>query len=164
MKLILIGATIVIGGVALAACIKRKSNVTMTSGKKVKGRTISDDNISRGTDETDAIAINGLPENLKAMIVAAQDKLPMKLSSSWLENDLREICIGDSKLLCEFVSAFIAASENGLTVAANVGEEIDADRMVPNKELPAGYRVARLVCPGIRRTATGEVLMKAVVE
>ena len=164
MKWVVLGAVAVIGGVVLAIYMNRKSSNLVASGKKTSKRPRPDSTGSSGEDSADETAIKGLPDNLKAVIIKSQGELPKVLTPSWLENDLREICLGDSKLLHEFVSALIAASKNDFMAAASIGDEIDADRMEPNKELPAGYRVKKLICPGIRRTKTGEVLMKAVVE
>ena len=164
MKWVVIGAIVVIGGVVLAVFLKSKSSPTGTSDKRPERHPNPVPPLSDKADRIDEVAIEGLPEQLKAIIVEGQGSLPTKLSPSWLENDLRDICLGDSKLVREVVVALIASSKGGLMAAASVGEENDVDRMVPNKELPAGHRVAKLVCPGIRRTVTGEVLMKAVVE
>jgi hypothetical protein len=163
VKWLIIGAVVLFGGVVFIA-LKRRFRDAGDTFKSVGKCSSQCSALSLAKNRSDEEITNGLTDSLKEIIITAQGGLPKELSSSWFENDLREICQGDGKLLREFVEGFIAASKNDLVAAAREGEEIDADRMEPNRELPAGYKVAELMCPGIKRAATGEILMKAVVE
>ena len=91
--------------------------------------------------------------------------MPLELTPDWLLNDLvAEICLGDALQIQEYLDAFIHEGRGALKAAARVGETIDKRRMEPNKELPPGYMVKNTIHSGLARTATGEVLLKAIVE
>lgn len=160
MKYLFVGLLTVVFAVAVASMIRKKK------GKSSLGKMVSPPAPPSAQNQiTDREIVESLPENLKHGIVRATGQLPLKLTPDWLLNDLvAEICLGDARKIQEYLDAFIHVGRGTLKAAAKIGDTVDKHRMETNKELPPGYKVKNAIHSGLARTATGEVLLKAIVE
>jgi len=119
---------------------------------------------SLSQNHTDVDIINLLPNEFKEKIISVLGALPTELTADWLLNDLMAgVCCGDAKEVQKFLDAFIIAGNGCLRCAASVGDVANMQFMEPYEELPADYIVKKVICSGLVRTKTGEVLLKAVV-